>query len=151
MAIRNEIWVVLADAHQCRLLRCGLTRHGRCHVEEYDSIQNTWPGHEHHRPSPLHGKTGDTYAAEGKEANEELTRFARQVADWLDRKTANNMARVAFFAPPRFLGALRRVQSVRLAERLEERKGEMIHLPIGVLSKHPAIRDLLDLSPNARQ
>ena len=122
MELKNQTWVVLADSRHGRLLRCGLTPQGRCHLQECDSIENTWPGHEHHRPSPLWGKTGETYAAEGKEIEEELARFARQVADWLEQKTAHNMSAVVLFAPPRFLGALRRIQSKHLAERLQEKR-----------------------------
>jgi len=148
MVIQNEVWVVLADTRQCRLLRCGLTRRGRCHVEECDLIQHTWPGHEHNRPSPRRGKNGESYATEGNEAQEELSRFARQAAHWLEGKINGGMSRVVVFAPPRFLGVLRMVQPDYLAERLEERKGEMVHLRIQDLSKHSAIRELVGLDRN---
>ena len=144
MDIRNETWVVLADARQCRLLRCGLTHRGRCHVEESDSVQNGWPGHERGRPSSLHGKTGQTYATQGHEVEEGLERFARRIVEWLEHKVEQHKIDLLFvFAPSRFLGALRRVQSPRLAERLQERKGELMHLPVPTLCEHPAIRDLL--------
>jgi protein required for attachment to host cells len=141
--MRNESWVVLADARRCRLLCCGLTRHDRCHVEEYESFHNTWPGHEHHRPSPLSGKTGDSYAAQNNEASEDLNRFARQVANWLDHKIDNGIGSAVLFAPPRFLGALRSVQPDRFSQRVRQQNAEMVHLPIRALSKHPAIRRLV--------
>lgn len=144
MIVGNQHWVALVDAHHARLLCCGLTSEGGCHVEEYDSIENTWPGHEHHRPSPLRGKTGESCATGGKSAGEELTRFAKQVAEWLERKIVQP-DRIVVFAPPRFLGALRRVQSDRLAQCLDERRGELMHFPTWDLGEHPAIRELLGL------
>lgn len=146
MILRNPRWVLVADARHGGLLCCGLTSQDRCHVEECDSIQNDWPGHDHPRSGPLWKGTGVSYGIEDDEVREPMSRFGRQVVAWLNHKMAEyEIERIIIFAPPRFLGVLRNEQSTDLAGRAIEHKGELVNVPTSELAKHPAIRELVGL------
>lgn len=139
-------WVMLADAGCGRLLECNSAPLYRCHVEEVDRIENTWEGHEHCRPSPLASKNGHTYASLGHDSDEDLDRFARELAPWLQRQIADHgIDRLTFFAPPRLLGAFRKERPVQLGNCLEERHGDFVGLDVKQISNHPAIRELVSL------
>lgn len=147
MAGRRRAWVFLADAAHGRLLRCGTVPGERCHVEEIDRIDCTWEGHQHERPTPRIGKSGHSYASAGHDVDEDLDRFARQVARWLELRMADlGIDRMVTLTPPRFLGAFRKVRSEQLASRLQDRQGDLIGLAASELSNHPSIRELVGLS-----
>jgi len=144
MATQAAIWLFLVDARRGRLLRCGLTQQGRCHIEERDSIENAWPGHEHHPSPPLWKHRRAAYGIEDEETAEELHRFARQIVGWLEHKMAEyKVDRLVVLASPRFLGALRSVRMGCLTARVNLRKGELIRFPLWALSRHPMIRGLV--------
>lgn len=146
MAIRNAVWVCLADAQKARLLRCGVMPTARCHVDEKGAIEPVWEGHEHARPSPRSGKTGNTYASEGHEAHEELNRFARQIMNWLkDEAASRGIDQFVLFAPPRFLGVMRSIRVAHTYARIAKREGDLVNLDTAALSRHPAIHELVGL------
>jgi len=137
-------WLVVVDEGGGRLLQCTIVPPGRPHLEERRKITNRDPGHEHGRPSPLKGKGTNCYASQGHEAEEDRSRFARKVADWLAREIeALRIHKLAVFAPPRFHGALRKFRSAELALHLEEHHRDLAGLPPASLVKHPAVRRLL--------
>ena len=146
MILRNVAWVLLADGRHGRLVCCGVTPQGRCHVDECDSIQNDWPGHDHPRSSPLWKGTGVSYGIEDDEVREPTRRFSRQVVAWLHCKMAEyEIEQVVILAPPHFLGVLRDEPSADLAGKAIERKGELMNVPTSELAKHPTIRELVGL------
>lgn len=143
---RESAWILLADAKRARLLTCQRARLGRTHLEEKAELAFDWPGHEHNRPMPLAGKSANTYAATRHDIEEELRRFARQVADWLvDRCRTLAIDRVQLFAPPRFLAELRKALPGVLNVELFEHGTDLINLPSGQLHAHRAIRELIGL------
>jgi protein required for attachment to host cells len=140
----NEVWMLLADARQGRLLRCTESDDGRVRVEDRDSIANTLPSHEHQHSSPLWKNATITFGMEDAE-REDLRRFAREVAVWLQQRMDGlRIRRVHILASGRFLGALRKVRPAQLAGRHAlERKADLMHLSAGKLAKHPVIRQLM--------
>ena len=146
MFLRNAAWVLLADARHGRLLCCGVTPQGRCHVDECDSIQNDWAGHDHPRSGPFRKPTGASYGIEDDEVREPTKRFARQVVAWLHHKMAEHeIEHIVILAPPHFLGALRDEQSTGLASKAVEHRGELVNVPTSELAIHPVIRELVGL------
>ena len=144
MANRNTVWVCAVDAGRGRLLRCEVVPPGRCHVDEQETIDWNWEAHQHGRPSPRAGKNSNSYASEGHEVEEDLKRFARQAAAWLEQKLdQHQMKELVLFAPPRFLGALRRVCPARLDGCLREHEADLTNHSAGTLSRHPAIQELV--------
>lgn len=147
MELNNTAWLFVADAQKGRLLECGVAPLNRCHVEQRAAVKSAWEGHEHHRPSPLAGKSGHSYASPGHEHEEDLHRFAKQVARWLGQQTAaRGIARLLVLAPPRFLGSLRKTVSHHLEVRLELKQGDFTRLTTHQLSQHPVVRGLVGLS-----
>jgi len=146
MGNSNEVWALLADTRRGRLLRCVERQHGRVRVEEYDSIENTWPGREHGRSSPLWKNATITFGIEDND-REDLRRFVKEVVTWLEHRIERfGIQRVHILASGRFLGVLRRVRPTRLAkQRALERKADLTHLSAGKLAKHPVIRQLVGL------
>ncbi len=140
-------WVLLANMRCGRLLKCRSSARARCHVEEIDRVENTWEGHEHGRPSPLAGKSGHSYASEGHQRDEDLDRFARKVAIWLKPQISDHdIDRLTIFAPPRFLGAFRKIRIVQMDNCLEDRHEDLIDLDAKRLSDHRSIRELVGLT-----
>ena len=145
MTLANRTWVALADSQRAHLVQASSAPVDRCHVEHCDSITFDWVGHEHGRPSPRTGRNGKTYASAGHEDAENLRRFARQVANWLAETVDRyEIDRLVLFAPARFLGALRKSWNGRLSDRIEEHEGDLTGAPLSTLSKHPAIRNLVE-------
>jgi protein required for attachment to host cells len=144
MARKTQTWIFIVDNGQGRLLKGAPAPRGRFRLELEDSIANKWEAHQRGRPSPLAGRTGHSYASVGHEDEEMMKRFARDVAGWLDEKTSRlDIDRLALFAPPRFLGALRQAWSPRLAIRVEEHEGDLGYMAPGDLVRHRAISRLL--------
>ncbi len=101
-------WAVLADETRAKLLHCGPSPNGSPHVDQIDTFETTWEGHQHGRPSPLKAKNGHTHAAPGHEKEEARRRFAQELANWLDKQIArHDIDHLAIFGPSRFLSALR--------------------------------------------
>jgi len=133
---RDYAWFALADAAHCRLFRCHLTERGTQHVAEHGSLENTLPEQEHARPMT---QGGMTHHVEEKER-----RFAADVVQWLQKEAQEHkVERLMIFAPPRMLGALRKVPSGSLEGHLEEFQGDLMRLAPGQLAEHPMIRALL--------
>ncbi len=148
MGKESQTWIFIVDSGRGRLLKGAPAPRGRFHLELDDSIENTWQEHQRGRPSRRAGREGHSYASWGHEDEEMLKRFARNVADWLDDKVRRlNIDRVALFAPPRFLGALRQAGSPRLAIRVEEHEGDLGYMAPGDLVRHRSIAQLLDKKP----
>ena len=147
MSGNRRAWVMLADAGCGRLLNCSSAPLDRCHVEEMDWIENTWEGHEHGRPSPRAGKDGHAYASQDHDNDEDLDRFARELAPWLERQVVDHgFDRLTFFAQPRLLGAFRKERSALLGNCLEDRHGDLVGLDMKQLANHPSIRELVGLT-----
>ncbi|MHC4128268.1 MAG: host attachment protein [Planctomycetota bacterium] len=144
MARKSKTWIFIVDNGRGRLLKGAPAPRGRFHLELDDSIENTWEEHQRGRPSPRAGKERRSYASVGHEDEEMMRRFARDVAGWLDEKTRRlGIDRLALFAPPRFLGALRQAWSPRLALRVDEFEGDLGYMGAGDLVRHRAIARLL--------
>ena len=144
MSALGEAWVFLANARRGCLLKRSITEHGRCHLEEIATIRNDWPGHEHQTTSPIWKKATVTFGIRDNDADEETHRFAKKAVRWLEEKmTEYHVGRITVFASSHFLGALRRQVHARFEKAVQLRKGELLHLPLGALSKHPAIQGLL--------
>jgi protein required for attachment to host cells len=149
MARKSQTWIFIVDNGRGRLLKGAPAPRGRFHLELDDSIENTWEEHERGRPSPRTGREGHSYASLGHGDEEIMKRFARTVATWLDEKTRRlNIDRLALFAPPRFLGALRQAWSPRLAIRVDEHEGDLGYMGTGDLARHRSIARLLDREPD---
>lgn len=145
MTLENLVWVFVGDSGGGRLLRCGLAPLARCHVDELEAIRDDWEGHERGRPSLRAGRQGATGGDENHDRAEQHSRFAREVAAWLARKIGEHgLDRLVVFAPPRFLGALRKARVDRLNGNIEEHEADLTSFSAAALSRHPAIRSLVD-------
>ena len=144
MKEKTPTWIFVVDNGRGRLLYGLPVPPERFRLEEDGEIVNGWEEHEHGRPSPRAGKSGHSYASRGHEDEERMNRFARDVADWLEERTRElDIDRLSLFAPPRFLGALRRTCSSRLAAKVTEHEGDLGYMTCGELARHPAIARLL--------
>jgi protein required for attachment to host cells len=115
-----------------------LTRRGKHHVEEHDSIKNVLPEQEHARPMTGGGMTHNVEETE--------RRFAGEMVAWLLIKAAQHeVDHLVIFAPPRMLGVLRRVPLGALKGCVEEFKGDLMRLSVGQLADHPMVRKLVTL------
>jgi protein required for attachment to host cells len=140
----DHVWLALADAQKCRLVRCGVTKQGTPRVDECDVLDNKLPRHEHGRPMALGGMTGHSFAAPHHDEEETQRRFAAQIVEWLQQQsTEHGIERLTVLAPPRLLGALRKTPLGSLKGRIEEHEGNLMHLETDALSEHPLIRRLV--------
>jgi protein required for attachment to host cells len=140
----DHVWFALADAQKCRLLRCHLTKQGTPHVDECDALDNELPEHEHGRPMALGGMTGRSFAALHHDEEEAERRFAAQIVEWLQKKSARyGIERLTVLASPRILGVLRKTPPGSLKGCIDEREGNLMHLETDALSEHSMIRRLL--------
>lgn len=145
--MKKKVWLLLADSNQCRLLCCEVDPNDHCHVEEYETIENQWEGHEQGRPSSRTGKSGHSYASQGHDDQEQLHRFAHHVGQWLDEQVETlEVDRLTVFAPPRFLGALRKAYTAGVSKRITEKREDLVGLGKGQLSIHPVILELVGLT-----
>lgn len=140
----RKTWIALVDARAGRLLHGRPQPAGRYRLDEQDAIHNQWEQHQRGRPSPLSGKDGRSYASVGHEDEQMAQRFAKDVVKWLEKQTAKrDIDRLAVFAPPRFLGELRKAYPASLAGRIEEREGDYVNMRNGELLGNPAIREAI--------
>ncbi len=132
----NHAWFALADTERCRLLCCRLTEHGKLHVDEYETIENTFPEREHLRPQTRDGMTHDV--------EEREQRFAGALAGWLQtRSEEHEIEHLVVFAPPRLLGVLRKGPLDLPNGHLEAREGNLMRLEAGELAEHALVRKLV--------
>lgn len=144
MAEESTAWAALADKEHGRLLRCKIVGGGHTHVDIVDETQFKWEGHQHHRPSPLKGKSQNTHASFNHEQEEELHRFVKQFTQWLeDQVQRHNIESLTIFAPPAFVGEFRQVAPKRLAQHVNVEQTELMQLDRDKLQDHPAIHELL--------
>jgi len=136
------------DERRARLFRCTPTVRGTWRIEETEALRSIWEDdHEHRRPAIL-GVGGGTMppheAALGHEPEEEVRRFAGDVAPWL-RKHAHPAGSepLVVFAAPRFLGALRRHDADLDRAGLRLVESELTRLRPHELAVHPAVATLL--------
>lgn len=149
---RGPVWFALADEQQCRLLKCRLTRLGTPHVEMVERHENTWPGHEYGRPMPLRAKDGHSYAAAVRNEEEDANRYARELAPWIqERFAAHQLEHLTVFAPPRFLGVLRKTPFGEIEPKIDCRLGDLVNLSEGALAEHPRVRELIDSGNQASE
>jgi len=134
-----EVWILLADNRQARLLRGRKTPQGRPHLDEIARIENPPMDHEHGRPSPLGGKDGRAYASFSNEEEEHQSRFATKVGAWIEKEIKAGNGSLSVCAPSRFLGALRKVLPNRLKAQVKEHEGELTNLGTGDLARHSTI------------
>jgi len=139
----NRGWFLVVDGGCGRLMQCMVVPPGRLHVEERAVLDNPTIGLEHGRPSSLKGKSGNSYASRGHEAEEELHRFAKKIAAWLDREIARfAIVELAVFCTPRLLGELRKVWGSELEQRIRIRQADLTSLSPAELARHPAVRSV---------
>ena len=140
----KKVWFLVADAGRGRLMECSRNLPGRIHVEEHDAIENEEEEHEHTRPSPRTGKSGNTYASGGHENAYQRRRFAKEVVAWIEKKVDQfEIETLTLIAAPRFLGELRKLYSPVLEGRVSEQQGDLTRLTTGSLARHPTVVDLL--------
>lgn len=133
---KDHAWFALLDAESCRLLCCSMTRLGKHHVDEFDTLKNTLPEQEHTRPMT---ETGATHNMEEKER-----RFAGEIVAWLRKKSGQQkIDHLVILAAPRMLGVLRMIPLGSLKGHVAEFKGELMHLNAGQLAEHSTVRDML--------
>ncbi len=144
MAKQEEsLWFVVADAGIGRFCQCSRTKTGRLHVDELSIIEYHAEEHEHGRPSPRAGKNGNAYASAGHEDSYQLHRFAKEFAVWLEANLQKlDVAKLPLFAPPRFLGELRKVYGPQLIKRIEELQADLTGLSMSALARHPSVEGL---------
>jgi hypothetical protein len=137
-------WFALTNMETCRLLCSSMTRRGKYHVEEHESLVNTLPEQEHQRPMT---NAGTTHSEENKER-----RFAGEVISWLEKKVdEHNITALTLYAPPRTLGVLRLTPPGRLSGLLSEHEGNFMHLKAFQLADHPMVRELVRSLGSARR
>ncbi len=132
----GHAWFALVDATQCRLMCCRLTEQGSQHVDELETLENTFPDHERLRPQTGDGMTHDV--------EEKERRFAGEIVAMLQASvTRHKIDDLVIFAPPRMLGLLRKDSSGLLAGHLDELQGNLMRLDAGQLADHPMVRELV--------
>ena len=133
-------WIFTADRRGARLLCCETTPHGRLHIEERAKIEEEWDERQHGRSSPLTGRSGHSNASFGHEREERLRRFAKTVADFLEREIVRQgCERVHAFVSRRLLGELRRELSSEIGGRVVEHARDLGNLTPAELSEHALV------------
>ena len=144
-------WVVVADARRARLLQCTFASAGSASVRPCATLVDDWPGHEHHRPSPLAAKDGRAYASLHHDAEEQLRRFGRRIVGWIGAAAADRgIERLTLFAPPRLLGVFRGERLQDRGPEVDLREGELAHMTEADLCRHPAIEGLAAATASPR-
>ncbi len=140
----RQICFFVVDAGRARLLQCSRVPHGSIHVDELEALEYQAEEHEHGRPSPRTGKSGNTYASGGHEDEHQLHRFAKDVVAWIEKRAGRiDDQAITLFAAPRFLGELRKLFSPALVKRIREHQADLTQLSTAGLAKHSAVADLL--------
>ena len=146
MNTQDSKWLLLVDRRQGRLLCCSVTSHGRCHVEEYDTLQSDSPPKEHEVSSPIRKRCSTTYGIEDRGDLEEIKHFVRQLNEWLPGiMRQHSIEDLVVIASSGVLGELRTRLRTELKQQCDLRKGAWIHLSIRELAEHPVVRELVGL------
>lgn len=138
--------IVTADGRVARLYAATPTPGGSVQLRQVETISNEHEGeHERRRPDMLDGP-GIRHAPAGLVAGaphfasprgteeEEMRRFAREVARWVGRRLTDGG--VTIFAASRLLGMLRE----ELGAGADLREAELAQMPVSELQDHPAVR-----------
>ncbi len=142
----NGRWLVVADGRRAKLIYGSRTEQGSPHLELKEEIEfdQTQYAHEHGRPSMLKGRSEHTHAFDHDEKERFMELFAKQLADWLTRRLEEiDAPGVSLFAPPKFLGYLRKELPREAADRLAEFKADLTSVPLGELGRHPLVAEQL--------
>ncbi|TFG37598.1 MAG: hypothetical protein E4H46_01445 [Desulfobacterales bacterium] len=144
---QDVTWLLSTDIRQGKLLQCSVTKHDRCHVEEFDTLLNDLPKHEQDMSLTTRNHRSETNGIDGRGDEEDIKHFVRQLNHLLPgvmrQHAIENMVVVA---PSRLLGELRETLARELKPHCELRKGEWLHLSIRELAEHPAVHELLGLN-----
>ena len=133
--LQDNAWFALSDTDSCRLLCCGMTRRGKYHVEEYETLVNTLPEQEHQRPMT---NAGAKHNAENKER-----RFADEIVSSLEKNAKErDIGALTIFATARMLGLLQTAITERLSGLFNAIEGNLMHLKVYQLADHPMVREL---------
>jgi protein required for attachment to host cells len=151
---KGSVWVCLVDGRRARLLRAqrsGELRHWRFDVQ--DVIDNQWSDfHERGHATAIAGAraglsgghAGLRTIAPGHESDEMRSRWAREIAHWIDRQcAAHSVERLTLFAPPATLGAVRGLLPASVAPRVHDVAEDLGHVEPKDAAAHPAIAALL--------
>lgn len=134
-------WVLVADLEGGRLLEC--TRkppQGWCHLEERDAIRNDWESHDLGGKPTRVAPGGGSYQNPVTQVADRRQRFAKDLAQWLERKVKEHrIPMIEIFAPPKLRGDLRKATPARLKNQLREHSADLRSMPLSELAKHPAI------------
>lgn len=140
----GAVWILSVNEQRGILWRGSLTSHESEHYEQIDTLDNEWEAHQHHRPSPLRSKDNHSHAAPPKEDATLRRHFAKDVAEWVEKKMhAHDVPALELFAPPRFLGELRKVMPDGLRSNLREHEGDLVYMGPSELQKHPGVSKLV--------
>lgn len=133
--------VVVADARQARLFDCGFDERDRLRLSETDAVSNDHKAdRERDRPTLLRrgAPNAPQHTSEtGRTEEEEMRRFARELAGWI-RRAAQGRDAVGVFAGPRLLGMLRREFSGD-GNKIDLREGDLTSFSEAELQDHPAM------------
>jgi|GEM_PF-3075417 len=152
-----QAWMVLSDSSHARLIRCSRTTAGHVHFDVVDKLELPSSEREHGRPCSLAGMTSHAFAAEHHTAEEDIRRFSKQLAQWIDKQIkTREIDFLTIFTPARALEALR--TRIHHAHRgmIELRTENLFHLSDDALLRHEAIQKLITQSqhrnaPSAHQ
>jgi protein required for attachment to host cells len=155
---RTHQWIVVADARTATMYRCRATPGGKWNLDAVASLTNSHEQeHARGRPAELsgHGPGRAAHgaphlASPGHGADEELHRFAREVAgadSWLARLIREQHAEhVHVFAAAPLLGALRQVMETKgalgggtIRDNATFAESELANLTPGHLATHPKV------------
>lgn len=149
LELHQPTWLLLADGGKARLVRAGIAPLNRTHVDEVETYENDNLEHERSRPSPRAGRAGST--ADNHEPDEQLLRFARKVNQWVHQRMKKlEIDQLDVIAPPRMLGALRKVRANGMRQQLQDHEADLTSFSTAQLADHPAIRKCIGLN-SARQ
>ena len=148
----TNVWIVLANDHQARLISAKRTPTGRCHLSETEAIENPIPTHDRGRPIALHGMTGHSYADNLRTLDEERRRFARQLSRWIHTLLQrHDVQHLTVFAPPKLIGCLRVAIKKDHTERIDLIVENLMRLSNDSLRCHHSVMSLLGLHPKTDQ
>ena len=135
--MKSGAWFALADAEHCRLLCCHVSKFGLQHVDEYETLDNTFPEHEHQRSQSGEGMT--------REVDEKERRFTGEVMNWLkERSEQHDIHRLTIYATPRILGLLRKIDGGIFKDRFTEIEANLMRFTVGQLAEHRLVSELVN-------
>jgi protein required for attachment to host cells len=141
--MKKTAWALLADSAGARLIECERTPGGSCHVEERDSLRAVPRPHQRGRPT-MTRDDGRTSSGEKQAVQDEMHRFARDLARWVSQRVKQHQIEgLTVFAPARFLGAIRQTRLEQLAGGVTEAHGELACMDTPALARQPLIRVML--------